>query len=261
MTSLSILASGSAANAALLSTDTTRILIDCGLSVKELHKRLAENCGGSSSWCVDAVVISHEHGDHCSGLARFVKNGIRRGHAVPVYATSLTAAQIDWEGLECPPARIITPGVSFVIGDILIDPFTVPHDCADGVCFVFHTPGKTIGWSTDLGFVPPAMKAKFADCQVIVLEMNHDSEMLAACERLPELIERIAGDMGHLSNDQAMEFLSTISPTVQTVVLSHLSEKANTPEKAEWMARKGLLMAGSSAKVMIANQTEVLRVL
>jgi phosphoribosyl 1,2-cyclic phosphodiesterase len=261
MISFSILASGSAANASMLSTDTTRVLVDCGLSVKELNKRLAENCGGTSSWCVDAVVLSHEHGDHCSGLARFVKNGIRRGHAVPVYCTELTAAQIDWEGLECPPVHIIQPGTPFVIGDILVDPFTVSHDSADPINFVFMAPGATIGFSTDLGFVPPAMIRKFADCQIIVLESNHDVEMLAACDRPPDTIARIAGEMGHLSNDQAMEFLSTISPTVQTVVLCHLSEGNNSREKAEWAAKKGLLMAASSARLMIASQDEVTRII
>lgn len=254
-----ILSSGSAGNAALIQTETTRLLIDCGLSVKELAKRMAPDAPiGSKDG--DAIVISHAHGDHAGCLPVVVRSAMKRGNAIPVYITPLTASRIDWGGIEHPPVRNFEAGHPFWIGDIRVDPFTVPHDCVDPVNFVFAAEGVKIGFSTDLGCVPPSMGHRFSDCQIIVLESNHDVGMLESGPHPPEVKERVAGRFGHLSNDQAAEFLQGISPDVKTVILGHLSEENNTPAVAEWAARRALLLAGSAAEILVASKTSVIRI-
>jgi phosphoribosyl 1,2-cyclic phosphodiesterase len=257
--SFTILASGSKGNAALICTETTRLLIDCGLSVKELAKRMAgQSPIGSQQG--DAIILSHEHGDHAGNVGTVVRSAIRRGNAIPVYVTPLTAAQIDWGSMEAPPIVSLVSGSRFMIGDIEVGPFTIPHDCVDPVNFVFRAGGIGIGFSTDLGSVPPAMKRLFRDCRIIVLESNHDTEMLLSGTYPEEVKMRISGPMGHLSNDQAAEYLSG-ECGAQTVVLCHLSEDNNLPELAEWSARRAMLRAGMDAKLMLASQSETLEVL
>jgi len=254
-----VLASGSKGNAALIESDSTRLLIDCGLSAKELAKRMAPG-PPFGSLDGDFVICTHCHIDHIGCLPVVVRSAIRRGNALPVYLTPLTAAMIDWDGLECPPVRHFEAGQPFQIGDIQVEPFSVPHDATDPVGFVFSA-GIRIGFATDLGFVPPAMQRKFSDCDVILIESNHDIGMLESGPHPPEVKERVAGRFGHLSNDQVAEFLVDVGPKTHTVVLAHLSEDNNVEALAEWSARKALLAAGSSAVVMIARQSERLLVL
>ncbi len=138
------------------------------------------------------------------------------------------------------------------------------HDCVDPVNFVFSTNGTRIGFSTDLGTVPPAMRRLFAGCQTIVLESNHDAEMLRSGPHPEEVKLRVSGPMGHLSNDQAAEYLSGLgggSWCPERIVLAHLSEDNNRPDLAEWSARRALLLAGIESAVLVASQTEVLEVL
>ncbi|MFP5226632.1 MAG: MBL fold metallo-hydrolase [Acidobacteriota bacterium] len=255
---LSVLASGSKGNAALLATDTTAILIDNGLPAQELTRRLS--IAGQRPEDLEAVILSHEHGDHCAGVKTFLRHTIKRGRAVPIYATDLCAARVDF-GVDEPPVKRFAAGSRFMIGNIEVESFTVMHDAADPVNFVFTAEGIRIGWSTDLGCVPPAMKRKFADCQVIVLESNHDLEMLQNGPHPEEVKIRVAGNMGHLSNEQGAEFLAGIRPRTDTVVLSHLSADNNRPDLALFTAEKALSLCGSSARVMVASQTEVLKVL
>ncbi len=260
--SFTILASGSRGNAALIFTPTTKLLIDNGLSLKELTKRMA--VVGYKPSDLDAVILSHAHGDHASGISTLLSHTVRRGRPVEVHATSLTAARLDFGRIDNPPVRHFCAGNRFMIGDIEVEPFTCPHDCVDPVNFVFSSCGARIGFSTDLGTVPPAMRRLFSGCQVIVLESNHDSDMLQAGPHPEEVKERVSGPMGHLSNDQAADYLSGLPSgreAPQVIVLGHLSEDNNLPSIALWSARRALLMAGCEADLMVASQNEVLEVL
>lgn len=257
-----ILASGSAGNAAFLSYKSTNLLIDNGLSVKELTKRLAVI--GRRPEDITGFIVSHEHIDHVKGVSTLLNYTAKRGQMLPVHATTLTAAQLDWGRIEQPPVRHFSAGRRFSIGDIDIEPFTAPHDCCDPTNFVFSAGDIRIGFSTDLGFVPPAMKRLFADCQVIVLESNHDTEMLQAGAYPEDLKHRVGGSMGHLSNDQAAEYLLSLRDSHSapgTIVLGHLSEESNLPRLAEWSARRALLMAGVESRLLLASQCDVLEVL
>lgn len=258
MTRLSILGSGSKGNAALLTTSTTAVLIDCGISARELTRRMA--LVGRKPEDLDGVILTHEHSDHINGLGVFLNYVIKRGRPVPTYATELCAAQLNFGRVEQPPVVLFQAGRPFTIGDIVVDPFTTPHDSIDPINVVLVAEGMRIGWSTDLGFVPPAMKRKFAGCQVIVLESNHDTDMLANGPHPEDVKKRVAGRFGHLSNDQAAEFLSEIHAETETVILSHLSDDNNDPELAAFVANKALTVCGSKARVIVASQTEVLRV-
>lgn len=257
----SILASGSKGNAAILDTGSTKLLIDNGLSLRELTKRLA--VVGYRPEDLDAVIFSHAHGDHASGLPVLLNHTIKRGRAIEVYATNLTASQLEWGRVEHPPLVRFCAGRRFMIGDIEVEPFTTPHDCIDPVCFVFSATGKRIGFSTDLGTIPPAMRRLFVGCQVIVLESNHDTEMLRVAPHPEEVKLRVAGPMGHLSNDQAAEYLSSLGDrcVAGKIVLGHLSEDNNLPDLATWSARRAILTTGIEAELLVASQNEILTVL
>ena len=256
-----ILASGSEGNAALLTTDTTRLLIDCGLSAKELTRRMAQidqpPLGAPDG---DAILLSHAHSDHGGSLG-VVLNGVKkRGGIVPIYCTAGCFSRLDFGRIERPDWRQVVAGLQFTVGDIAVYPFTTPHDDPDPVSFVFMVGGVKIGFAVDLGFIPPFMVRQFSDCHIIVLESNYDAGMLESGSYTQELKDRISGPMGHLSNDQVGEYLATEKPKAITVVLTHLSQENNTVQIAEWSARRALLRAGSDARLLVASQSEVLKV-
>ncbi len=255
---LVMLASGSEGNAALIETDKTCLLVDNGLSCRELVKRMAEV--GRSPGDLDGLILSHEHGDHVSGVVTLLNYTAKRGRMLTVYATELCAGRLDWGRIDRPPVTCFAAGRPFEIGDIAVDPFTVLHDCVDPVNFVFSQNGERIGFSTDLGTVPPAMKRLFRDCQTVVVESNHDVDMLKNGPHPLEVKTRVAGPMGHLSNTQASEFVAG-DCGASTVVLGHLSTDNNTVRIAEWEARRALLCAGRSAEVLVASQHFVLDVM
>lgn len=250
------LASGSAGNATLISTLSTRILVDCGLSVKQLIARMAAI--GESPDDLDAICISHEHSDHIDGLARLVRHGIKRGRAVPVFLTEGAASMIKWENVENPPIKFFKPGTSFVIGDISVSSFTVPHDSSDPVAFCFTAGGSKVGVATDLGFIPDALRARFRDCRAILLESNHDVEMLRNGPHPLAVKIRVAGRYGHLSNLDVVEYLEKdLGSQMRHVILGHLSKENNSVALALEGARDALFRRGLSAKLTIASQDAV----
>lgn len=255
------LASGSEGNAAFLRTATTRILIDCGLSVKAISTRLAEI--GESIDSIDAVIISHEHGDHCSGIARLVRAGMKRGRAIPVYLTRLTAPLIDWQGMEAPPVMHFTPGKSFVIGDIGVGSMSVQHDSVDPCAFTFMAEGRKVGFATDLGWIPDSLRARFRGCDLVMIESNYDEEMLRNCTTRPlAVIERIQSRSGHLSNFEVSDYIAKDLPaSARTLILGHLSRDNNKPEIVSGMAAEALGMRDMSLRLVLAEQgnaTEVI---
>ncbi|HYL35084.1 MAG TPA: MBL fold metallo-hydrolase [Bryobacteraceae bacterium] len=250
-----MLASSSSGNSTFIRTERTRILVDAGLSKRDIVARLAAI--GEQAESLDAILITHEHSDHVSGLvtlARFLD--------VPVYITRLTAPAIPWAEYT-PKLDCFQAGTTFAVGDIDIDSFTVPHDAIDPVGFCFRAQGIKVGIVTDLGYVPDSIKFHLRGTDLLVLESNHDLEMLKVGPYPWSVKQRVMGRKGHLSNDVVRDFIrSDLDTSVNTLVLGHLSEHNNHPEIVRSMAARALDGARRSlfTRLVVANpkeQTEV----
>jgi phosphoribosyl 1,2-cyclic phosphodiesterase len=250
-----VLASGSAGNAAFLATSKTRILIDAGLSVRDLTRRLAEI--GEKPEDIDAVLVTHEHSDHVAGLARFVRWRAKKGKPVPVFLSKLTAPLIEWEGMEDTPAPVeeFQAGSGWMIGNIAVQSFTIPHDAVDPVGFCFYAEGIKIGVATDLGYMPDSIKVHLKRVQILLLESNHDLDMLKVGPYPWSVKQRVMGRNGHLSNAVTCDFLeSDLDGGVQTLIMGHLSEHNNHPEIVRMGAEHSLLRRGIAPRLVIAEQ-------
>jgi phosphoribosyl 1,2-cyclic phosphodiesterase len=321
MVRFTVLASGSKGNSTVVSGGRTRILVDCGLSCRELFRRM--NLAGEEPETLDAIVITHEHMDHVNGLSVTA-----RKLGIPVYFTEAThrawmrwltprrqmtyaqwleqcrqqaaerQAETDSVSDECeaeeadaevqpvaaapeltseptsnrPPSRkedptwlpsveYFRPGEPFEIGDIAVSPFTIPHDAADPVGFVFRTEGVKMAFATDLGYIPPNVKAQLKGVDLLLLESNHDLEMLRDGPYPWAVKQRVLSRVGHLSNEAAAEFLeNSYDGQAAYVILAHLSESNNLPELARVAAERALngrasLMAN---RLLLAGQHEPL---
>ena len=310
MVRFTVLASGSKGNAAIVTGGRTRILVDAGLSCRELMKRMKQV--GEAAETLDAILITHEHSDHVGGLAVTA-----RKLGIPVYFTegthrawmrwltprrSMTYAQwieqcrkqaaerqaeaalcetecdadedeaveelvgVSTNGsgtaeqvavkaepdLKRPPSRKEDPtwlpgvqyfraGEPFVVGDIAVSPFTIPHDAADPCGFVFEAEGVRMALATDLGYMPPNVKAALKRVDVLLLESNHDLEMLRDGPYPWSVKQRVLSRVGHLSNHATAEFLEKDYDGGATwIVLGHLSESNNAPELARLAAEQAL---------------------
>ena len=240
----SVLASSSKGNSTYVEAGDTRILVDAGLRCSALKERLAAI--GRTPADIQAVLVTHGHSDHVAGLPVLED---RTG--VPVYATDGTAATIERDGRREKPDlawnfAVFAAGDPFSVGDLEVDPFPIPHDAADPVGFVLRDPsGASLGFATDLGEAPLVVRHRLAGCAALVLEFNHDREMLLASDRAWSLKQRILGRSGHLSNDQAGELLAQVAgPALRRVVPAHLSDECNTPSLALAAAREALRRAG-----------------
>jgi phosphoribosyl 1,2-cyclic phosphodiesterase len=244
-----VLASGSSGNTALLSTGKTRILVDAGLSMRETRKRLAAI--GESLAIIDAILITHEHSDHAGGLPAMVRN--KDVHAA-IYLTRLTAPAIDW-GETRLPIQAFQAGASFRIGDIDVQSFSVPHDAADPVGFCFAAEGVRIGIATDLGYIPESIKFHLRRTDLLLLEANHDLDMLKVGPYPWSVKQRVMSRVGHLSNLVTSEFLQQdLDSGTAHVILGHLSEHNNHPAIARVFASQALAARGHSARLAIAEQ-------
>jgi phosphoribosyl 1,2-cyclic phosphodiesterase len=331
MVRFTVLASGSKGNSTVVSGGRTRIMVDAGLSCRELFRRMS--MAGEDPATLDAIVITHEHQDHINGLAVTA-----RKLGVPVYFTEAThrawmrwltprrqmtyaqwleqcrkqaaerqaeagssavenspneadLAETDPEELEAdtqplfaesaapaepasagPPSLKADPtwlpaveyfqaGQPFAIGDIDLSPFTIPHDAADPVGFVFRAEGVRMGFATDLGYIPPNVKAQLQALDLLLLESNHDLEMLRDGPYPWSVKQRVLSRVGHLSNDATAQFLSTGYDGQATyVILAHLSENNNLPELAR-VAAEGALQGRASLlanRLLLAAQHEPL---
>ncbi len=253
-----VLASGSSGNAALLATENTRILIDAGLSMRELARRLASI--GEDMCNLDAILITHEHSDHVAGLPVLARN---KNLKAAMYLTWLTEPAIDWG--ECRPSRLETfqAGSSFPIGDIEVRSFSVPHDAADPVGFRLEAQGVRIGMATDLGYIPDSIKFHLRSTDVLLLESNHDLDMLKVGPYPWSVKQRVMSRVGHLSNLGMAEFLlRDLSAATAQLVLGHISEQNNHPEIVRLMANEALGKRGLDTQLTLASQrapTEVFR--
>ena len=177
---------------------------------------------------IDAVVITHEHSDHISGVARFAKRV-----PVPIYLTRLTGPTIEWDQDAAPKVEAFQAGASFSVADIEIDSFTIPHDAIDPVGFCFRAQGIKIGLVTDLGYIPDSIKFHLRGAHILMLESNHDLEMLRAGAYPWSVKQRVMSRVGHLSNESLAQFFAqNYDGGASYIVLAHLSEQNNHPEIA-----------------------------
>jgi phosphoribosyl 1,2-cyclic phosphodiesterase len=247
---LCILGSGSKGNSALVATEKTRLLVDAGLSRKETYARLA--AVGERAENFDGLVISHEHTDHTSGL-RLLALDLQ----VPIYISAATRDALSWDP-KIRDFELFTPGEKFTSGDIEITPFSVPHDAQDPVAFTFEACGAKIGLVTDLGYIPEVVKQRVRGCCCLVLESNHDLEMLKVGPYPWYVKQRVMSRHGHLSNHATAGFLAgDYDGNAQLLVLAHLSETNNHPEIARLSAEEGLARRtrGGNLELHLASQS------
>ena len=254
MLSFISLGSGSSGNSALVYTEKTFILVDAGISAKQLRIRLGD--AGVDPGRLDGILITHEHGDHTRGLEVFC-----RKLDVPIYCNAVTRESLSSNVSSATTWRIIECGDPFSIGDILINGFPVMHDAVDPMGFIFEKNGKKFGFVSDVGHVTEIMKSTLSDVDTLFIEANYDEILLQNDERRPwSLKQRIASRHGHLSNKQAAEFIGSIARegSLERVVLAHLSEDCNSPKIAKAEIILALSMKGiSGVEVICAKRDQV----
>lgn len=258
---LSMLASGSRGNCALVASTRTRILLDAGLSCRETFKRLKSL--GESPQSISAILITHEHSDHIYGLATLAKK-LR----IPVFMTAAThhawSRSMRVENGERPQLERLEKfesGHRFQVGDIEVKPFTIPHDAADPVGFTFRAEGIKVSFATDLGYLPVNVRDHLRGSDILVMESNHDLEMLRGGPYPWSVKQRVASNVGHLSNHKLADFFTgDYDNGAAFVVLAHLSEQNNHPEIARREAEKALAERGGlfQNRVLVATQAEAL---
>lgn len=242
------LGSGSQGNATLVELGGSSLLIDAGLSARQLQLRL--EAVGVAAAKIDGIFLTHEHGDHARGAERFSKK-----HGVPVFCSLETLQALDasphhfasWEPL---------PDRGIDLGTVRIECFDVPHDAARPVGFLLFGEGIKVGIATDLGHVTTLVAERLKGCQVIMIEANHDALLLRDGPYPWHLKQRVSGRTGHLSNEETARLLRyAVDDSCQAVVLGHLSESNNTPGHARRAASLALQASGAQRVTMRIAQT------
>lgn len=238
------LGSGSRGNGTLVRSKDACVLIDCGFSLRELERRLT--VAGVAMSDVSAVLVTHEHSDHAQGVMRFA-----RASGASVLATTGT-----WRGMRQQPRamdRVIVAEEAFTLAGLEVLPVTVPHDAREPVQFLFQQDALRLGVLTDLGHPSQHVVDRFRGCDGILLEYNHDVDMLRTGSYPPALKRRVGGDFGHLANVQASALLAALQPErLQVVLAGHLSEQNNTRELAFEALES--VMADYSSRRALADQ-------
>jgi phosphoribosyl 1,2-cyclic phosphodiesterase len=214
------LGSGSRGNGTVVSIGGAIFLIDCGFTLKQTEARLARL--GISAGDLEAILVSHEHADHVSGVA-----ALAHKYAIPVHASYGTLKQVRSEIGRATP---FDGDVSFEIGEVTINPVCVPHDAREPTQFVLAHDGVRVGVLSDLGCVTQHVTTQFLACDYLLLEANHDRDMLRAGSYPPRLKRRVGADYGHLSNEQSHALLTAVAHPELDVVIGHVSEQNNCPE-------------------------------
>lgn len=247
---VAVLGSGSAGNSILMCAGNTRVLVDAGFSARKVAERLMSLDVAPES--IDAIVVTHEHGDHTRGVGVY-----SRRHGTPVYMTERTRAACARlfrgreEILEYHPAR------PFLIGDVRIEPFLTVHDAADpvGVAVVDECTGLRVGIATDLGRPTAQIRHALSQCDLLILEANHDEVMLHMSDYPSSVKRRIASSHGHLSNQAAARLVrDLLHPRLAGVVLAHLSKECNRPSLARQVVGDALDNAGWRGHLEVALQ-------
>lgn len=221
-----VLGSGSKGNATYIKVGDTAILIDAGFSGIEIKRRLA--AVGEDFSSLDAILVTHEHNDHIRGVPVLSRQG-----GIPVFANNATYSAAGDRLDKLASCRSFDTGVSFVFQDVTIHPFSISHDTADPVGFIISDGLLSLGYCTDTGAVSRLMAHRLAECHGLILETNHDPEMLKKSAYPPYLKQRIRGKQGHLANRDAALFLKhLLHDGLEHVVLAHISESNNSPDVA-----------------------------
>jgi len=241
-----MLAGGSKGNSMYISDGHTSLLIDAGLSGIEIQRRLASR--GISPESLDAIVVSHEHDDHIHGVGV-----LSRRFQIPVYINSATHRAAATAIGKLHRIHHFQSGATLQIKTISLQPFYISHDASDPSAFTLQKNSLKIGIATDLGIVTNLVRQHLKNCRLLVLEANHDPAMLTHGPYPWHLKQRIKSRNGHLSNEDAGHLLKAIAhEQLQHVILSHLSEKNNTPEIA--MAEVGRSLSRSKTRLTVATQ-------
>jgi len=242
------LGSGSKGNALLVEADGTRVLLDCGFGPAETAARIARF--GLDAGDLDAIVVTHEHGDHGGGVA-----SLSSRHDLPVYLTRGTLSGLGADGRDIANRKLIDAFTPFSIGGIEVRPYTVPHDAREPVQFVFSDGAVRLGVLTDTGQPTPHIAQSLSGVNALVLECNHDLDMLMSGPYTAQLKKRIAGRLGHLSNDASAELVRAMDcARLQHVIAAHLSETNNTPELARGALARALNCAPDWIGVATQNE-------
>jgi len=240
------LASSSSGNSIYVSTGRTRILIDAGLSRRETFKRITNI--GEDPEKLDAILVTHEHSDHVTGLIR-----IARKLHIPIFVSRLTAQVIDWDGYA-PKLEAFQAGTAFSIGDIDVQSFSIPHDAVDPVGFALKSQGVKIGIATDLGYLPESIHFHLRGTHCLLLESNHDLDMLKVGPYPWSVKQRVMSRRGHLSNDVVSQFISEhLDSSVATLMLGHLSEHNNHPEIVRLTAAQAIAGRSHGANLVVLD--------
>lgn len=254
--SLTILGSGSAGNCALVESPGCRLLVDGGLSARQIRQRLEE--AGIEPSGINGILLTHEHFDHARGLDVYCGK-----FGTPVYCNSLTADALRTAGDGGrTDYRVFQTGADFTVGDIAVQTFSVPHDAADPVGFVLHHGRASLGFCTDLGFATKLVQERLRRAATVVIETNHDEKLLQEDVRRPWPVkQRIMSRHGHLSNAAAAEVLAGLAGHgLRRAILGHLSRDCNTPALALGTVRTRLGADGvtdAEIEVWCAAQGEI----
>ena len=243
-----VLGSGSAGNAVVVECGGRRLLVDAGFSCKQIEQRLARV--GLDGDGFDGIVVTHEHQDHCRGAARFA-----RRHALTVHATRGTLEELGFLEADFPTA-VLRSGAVHEVGSFAVEPFAVPHDAREPVGLVVEdAAGHRVGLAADLGARSQLAWGRLKDLDALVLETNHDLEMLRSGPYPWPLKQRVAGRHGHLSNREAAEGVpELLCDRLRWIVLYHLSRTNNLPVLAAEAVLEALDREGSEARICVSEQ-------
>ncbi len=242
----SSLGSGSEGNALLVAVGRTHVLMDCGFGLQDTVARLTRL--GVSPQQLSGIVVTHEHSDHISGVAR-----LARKYNLPVWLTHGTLRSHAKAFVGTTHIHEIDPQLAFVIGDIEITPYSVPHDAAEPVQFVFSDGARRLGVLTDAGCSTAHIEQTLSGCHALVLECNHDIEMLMNGDYPYSLKQRVGGRFGHLNNQESAGILAKLDISrLQHLIAAHLSRRNNTPA----LAVRALSVAAKCAESWIGVATQ-----
>lgn len=228
------LGSGSEGNALIVEAGRTRVLLDCGFGIRDLTARLARR--GLEPDDIAAIIVTHEHDDHVGGVAR-----VSRRFHIPVYLTQGTLTALNGARRSIEQITVIDSHTPFAIGDIQVRPYPVPHDAREPAQFVFGDGQVSLGVLTDTGSSTPHIESMLSGLDALVLECNHDHDLLAKSSYPPYLRQRIAGRFGHLDNGTAARLLASLDCSrLRHVIAAHLSRQNNTPELARMAMAQAL---------------------
>lgn len=238
------LGSGSRGNSLVVQQHHTTVLIDCGFSIREVQRRLGHLRLGMEA--VNAIIVTHEHTDHISGV-----ECLARKYQMPVYTTAGTRRAAAWDEI---PENRVTPDQPLAIGELEFWPFPVPHDARQPCQYVVSDGDSRLGILTDTGSITPHIRSRLTQCDALVLECNHDVELLHGGDYPPHLKKRIAGLYGHLSNQQAADLIRSIDVRkLRHLAAAHLSETNNTSELARRHLSEALNCSSDWIAVMDQN--------